>query len=161
MNDFLFHYGIKGQKWGVRRFQNEDGSFTDEGRQHYGLDQGGNKKFDRLYKRQFNKLSELRNKSDVFMQQRKARFYEKHSAQPKSGFDYHKRLNSDRATLARYRSSRSGHAKQLKKYQEQVSKMEKMFANTKYSDFERKLSEHNIKRSILESLYSINVDIRD
>ena len=24
--DYLAHYGIKGQKWGVRRFQNEDGS---------------------------------------------------------------------------------------------------------------------------------------
>lgn len=27
----LYHYGIKGQKWGVRRYQNEDGSYTDEG----------------------------------------------------------------------------------------------------------------------------------
>ena len=35
MNDFLFHYGISGQKWGVRRFQNEDGTLTDEGRRRY------------------------------------------------------------------------------------------------------------------------------
>lgn len=27
----LYHYGIKGQKWGVRRYQNEDGSYTSEG----------------------------------------------------------------------------------------------------------------------------------
>lgn len=27
----LKHYGIKGQKWGVRRYQNEDGSLTPEG----------------------------------------------------------------------------------------------------------------------------------
>lgn len=25
---FLYHHGIKGQKWGVRRYQNEDGSYT-------------------------------------------------------------------------------------------------------------------------------------
>ena len=27
----LYHYGIKGQKWGIRRYQNPDGSLTDEG----------------------------------------------------------------------------------------------------------------------------------
>lgn len=27
----LYHYGIKGQKWGVRRYQNEDGTYTSEG----------------------------------------------------------------------------------------------------------------------------------
>lgn len=25
---FLAHHGIKGQKWGIRRFQNKDGSLT-------------------------------------------------------------------------------------------------------------------------------------
>lgn len=31
-DDFLIHFGIKGQKWGIRRFQNEDGSLTEAGR---------------------------------------------------------------------------------------------------------------------------------
>jgi len=31
----LYHYGIKGQRWGVRRFQNEDGSLTAAGRERY------------------------------------------------------------------------------------------------------------------------------
>ena len=31
----LYHYGIEGQKWGVRRFQNKDGTLTAEGRAHY------------------------------------------------------------------------------------------------------------------------------
>jgi len=35
--DYLAHHGIKGQKWGVRRYQNPDGTLTSEGRIHYGL----------------------------------------------------------------------------------------------------------------------------
>lgn len=31
-NTELYHHGIKGQKWGVRRFQNEDGSLTSKGK---------------------------------------------------------------------------------------------------------------------------------
>lgn len=31
----LYHHGIKGQKWGVRRFQNPDGSLTKAGRTRY------------------------------------------------------------------------------------------------------------------------------
>ena len=39
----LYHHGIKGQKWGVRRFQNKDGSLTAEGYQHWGLNPDGSK----------------------------------------------------------------------------------------------------------------------
>lgn len=36
-NDHLEHHGILGQKWGVRRFQNPDGSYTAAGRKRYGI----------------------------------------------------------------------------------------------------------------------------
>jgi hypothetical protein len=32
--NYLAHHGIKGQKLGVRRYQNSDGSLTEEGRKH-------------------------------------------------------------------------------------------------------------------------------
>ena len=35
MSDYIKHHGIKGQKWGVRRFQNKDGSLTPAGKERY------------------------------------------------------------------------------------------------------------------------------
>ena len=35
-NSYLAHHGIRGQKWGVRRYQNPDGSLTAEGRRRLG-----------------------------------------------------------------------------------------------------------------------------
>lgn len=43
---YLAHHGIKGQEWGVRRFQNEDGSLTPAGRERYGVGDP-NKKYSR------------------------------------------------------------------------------------------------------------------
>jgi len=34
-DDYLEHHGILGQKWGIRRYQNKDGSLTAAGRQKY------------------------------------------------------------------------------------------------------------------------------
>lgn len=36
ISDELYHHGIKGQRWGVRRYQNDDGSLTSAGKARYG-----------------------------------------------------------------------------------------------------------------------------
>ena len=52
-HEYLAHHGIKGQKWGVRRFQNRNGALTTKGKKRYneteseeklhlGLDKNGN-----------------------------------------------------------------------------------------------------------------------
>lgn len=50
------HHGIKGQKWGVRRFQNEDGSLTAAGRKRYNVDIEGAKERVNSAKKRFNEV---------------------------------------------------------------------------------------------------------
>lgn len=37
-NNELYHHGIKGQRWGIRRYQNADGSLTSAGKARYNED---------------------------------------------------------------------------------------------------------------------------
>lgn len=54
---YLAHHGILGQKWGVRRYQNEDGSLTNAGRRHLARLQRQEERRDiRWVKRNQNKI---------------------------------------------------------------------------------------------------------
>lgn len=52
-NNQIWHWGVKGMKWGVRRYQNTDGSLTDAGKRRYSTDVAANAK-----KKKDNRLPE-------------------------------------------------------------------------------------------------------
>lgn len=54
--NYLSHHGIKGMRWGVRRYQNEDGSLTSAGKKRYG--EGGTKTA-KQYERRINDLGKV------------------------------------------------------------------------------------------------------
>ncbi len=69
--DELKHWGIFGMKWGVRRYQNEDGSLTDEGREHYNVGPARTKGYERAEgnfnrNRSDNYNISKKNKSSIF-----------------------------------------------------------------------------------------------
>lgn len=58
----LAHHGILGQKWGVRRYQNKDGSLTAKGKKHY-----DNMSDDKLQKSLYKQVkNERANQSDWY-----------------------------------------------------------------------------------------------
>lgn len=82
----LYHHGIKGQKWGMRRFQNEDGTLTEAGRERYGVS-GDSGKMSKEGKKQYEKDVKETHESimDIFSEARTISNETANLAAPKKG----------------------------------------------------------------------------
>ena len=69
----LSHHGIKGQKWGIRRYQNADGSLTAEGKARYNkYEYDIAKKSQRIgYRSDYDRMEDYRKKSSTVRERSK------------------------------------------------------------------------------------------
>lgn len=49
--DEMYHHGIKGQRWGIRRYQNKDGSLTPAGKKRYSDGEQKQTRYDKYYEK--------------------------------------------------------------------------------------------------------------
>lgn len=125
----LYHYGVPGQKWGQRRFQNPDGSLTAEGVRRYGRMARRYDRLAKMYERQGNFYRKhgnrsLGNASIAAVKRSKERaenwrkgdiFTSKSSATTQRVLaDYRNLSNKD--FFSKYKGSRREYARRVKKY---------------------------------------------
>lgn len=110
VNGELYHHGTKGQRWGVRRYQNEDGSLTPEGYQRYRKASDKllriQSKADKMYIKSEHAIGKLKKKS--------RRWYTSDDALVR--------------TAQKYRRAHKKYARSLKKANRFYEKMEKQYA---------------------------------
>lgn len=108
VNGELFHYGIKGQKWGVRRFQNPDGSLTAAGQQRYGVQ--GERAAEKALRK--GASSETASAYGKAVSKRNAQFGKANSS--RNYVDEYKQLGKDRKEVKRLKEQVKTEAKRNK-----------------------------------------------
>lgn len=134
MSDELMHHGVRGQKWGIRRYQNEDKSLTPLGREHYAKE-GFKLRSQEMHKtgigKAFGKITKegdrLYNKADENLRNEAIKYYQDHLDKKWADKNYDKIYNET------YKGIRG----ELKNYVEG-------YLNKKYGDVNRSyINEYN------------------
>lgn len=100
-NTELYHFGIKGMKWGIRRFQNKDGSRTSAGKKRYDDRSDDRKTVDEIRKKKIYQMSnaELRKVNERLQLEQQYSGLSSNSSVVKKGFSVVKDILSMTDTI--------------------------------------------------------------
>lgn len=112
----LAHHGVKGQKWGIRRYQNEDGTLTAEGRAKYGEDVKtfASRQLEAIKRSMINKTSKQGTKK---LHQHEGRLQEVNDWEKA----YKELIDKEKSTYVSKIEGQKKANKDIKKYQEETS----------------------------------------
>ena len=158
--DYLSHHGIKGQKWGVRRYQNADGSLTEAGKK-------------REYKKSLRSDKKIRRDMELEAYD-SARFANAYSIKSKSYSKKYEKAISKDPTKSKLKTQRIENTKSLldysakywsdynseniKRVKKQVDSMMAKYSGTKIKDVNSKIKKNGIEyiKSIRSSMANAN-----
>lgn len=131
VNGVIFHHGIKGMKWGVRRFQDKDGDLTPAGKKRYANDVSEKKAAYKQAKKDYNKsFNKAYNRSiaaySPIKKHRKANDERWEDAADKA-----ERLNKAKAD---YKNAKTAKKQRQKELEEEYGKLEDQMTYGKKAD---------------------------